>query len=142
VIAAIRERAHDHVKQRLGSAIQDHAPDWGAFSYWSSWPMPPGYPESAVFQTALTEADPPIRRAVGEGWLFGVGVTFKTRDNPARYPENEQWLAERRGQRFFESPNPGYPEWFIWRYLEPSKLLEGTTTLDGQAKVLSDWILE
>jgi hypothetical protein len=52
--------------------------------------------------------------------------------------KNQAWLAELSAQGF-ERVQDWY--WRLWRYRYPEELM-GAPTLEAQAKLLADWILD
>lgn len=72
-------------------------------------------------------------------WTFVAGATFyAARDDPAKMPENAEWLAARR-QDGFEHASMYY--WRLFRFRYPEELL-AATSLDGQVELLGSWVVE
>lgn len=113
-------------------------PAFGA-GWWAAYPVSRTVPAETWGDThfewtvRLDDFHPASRDAIA----FFAGATFTTKNNPLQ-AKNDSWLAARRAEGF-ERMQAWF--WRLWRVRYPEELL-AESTIDAQAQVLADWILE
>jgi hypothetical protein len=146
-LARLNEIADGYVRAGWGAPPKgflkrsgSQQPNYGV-GWWISFPLPGNEDDKSPWGKAWLEwgVRPDTAREDGrDGLAFFAGATFPTKSNPMFSAKTQPWLAE-LSDRGFERVQDWY--WRLWRYRYPEELM-AAPTLENQARVLADWVLE